>query len=120
MLNRSLTVKILKRTKELIQAGWIQRWWAHNIYGCPVPTTCSTAVRFCILGALEKSEYEIVPLTVYGRSTGITRFLAEYKGKHVNLAEYNDKPGRRKSTIVRYLDGAIKAAENLPDVETTT
>ena len=59
MLLNNLTIRILRRARNLMRKGWTKDAYARNAKGRGVNFKAKTATHFCATGALRRASYEI-------------------------------------------------------------
>lgn len=109
----------LRRTRELIAAGWCQEAYAVDVGGREVDANDSTAVRFCLLGAIERAVGERPWNWDEGylvTQEATETLLEEQLGRNYSrptegptLDEWNDQRGRRQAEVLALLDQALAA-----------
>lgn len=93
-----------------IEKGWTTLYFARNTNNRPVRPMSPDAVCWCLKGAYIKS--------TYGHRDDVYQFLIKQIPKLIHfkhvcpLAEFNDRKGRTKARILKFLnDAANKAAQ---------
>ena len=114
------------RARELLlEKGWCQGYRALNAEGEPVFAVAynSSAVAFCLLGAMDRANYEIAQRgsKPYMGLRCLWPEVLEPVSKHIEtlgnwsigssvIAQFNDTPGRTKEEVIAVLDAVIAEA----------
>lgn len=106
-------VDILLEARDLVGQGWCQRAGAVNVAGAQTFTLADDAVRFCIVGAIDRAN---------GRdragdnwSSAIHFIECAIGNDSMSIALWNDADGRTQAEVYDMLDRAAKLAKEAQD-----
>lgn len=97
----------LKEARRLVEAGWTQGVAARDHEGQPVAPQSSTAVCFCVLGAISRVTRSSVSMF----NIILKTFDAVVPGDGWATEKWNDAPGRTQTEVLDAFDRAIALAE---------
>lgn len=89
--------------RELLERGWNQRWFQRqNERG---------GTSYCLLGALREASEQVE--NIGSLQTGLAEDFAlsnppRFLGWPMFVHRWNDRPWRRQSDVLRYIDGLIR------------
>ncbi len=95
--------RILIEARRLVERGWTKGCAARNKWRHPVNVQSKSAVKFCMLGAMEKANYNIMAMVYLKREIPPTYDL---------ISDFNDARETSKEDVLGVFDQAIKQAEN--------
>ena len=101
------TVEILRKAKQLVQAGWCKGYAARDANDSPVDCYGPQAVSFCMYGAIER----VRDLGPFWDEDG--EYAEGYLEQAVgcDIADFNDADDTGKPDVLAAFDRAIAAAE---------
>jgi hypothetical protein len=110
----SVELKILERTKEIVERGWTQGESARSAIGVKVAIDDIRACQWCVSGAMSLACKEVTgtPLGKYWEAYGVLKNVLPNPVS--GLVRFNDHPGTKKQDVLNVLDKAIakeKAAQ---------
>jgi len=83
----------------LIKRGWCQGNYAKTKNGRPTKVNSKAAVKFCILGAIQRSGISTIHVNM-----DVLRIVRKLHGnKFDSLSVFNDLPGRKKKDVIKVL-----------------
>ena len=94
----------IRHTKNLLKRGWTQNAMARDASGVSVPSSSSSAVKFCLAGAMTRTFADLGEKTrkVYNK------IWWEVSKKGISkITSYHDNKNRTKRQILRKLDEAL-------------
>ena len=95
------TKEILKGARGRIEQGWCQKASARDAQGTRVLAMCSSAVKWCAIGAIDaEMQHEDGyhnPISTIARVAGTD-----------NVAQWNDSPDRTQEEVLAVFDKAIE------------
>ena len=100
----TILVEQLQEVRALLEAGWCQGALARAGNNREVPPESSTAVRFCLVGAIQRVWQPATPL--WPLTVAINKALPGSTA----TSFWNDTPGRTKAQVLALVDRAIAKA----------
>lgn len=114
----TMVVKILNRTKDIVQKGWTQNNFARNKYGHAVDHKSENASKFCLTGAFEQASNDESYIDKRQARDCLERAIANRTGHtdteddYTPMITFNDKKGRKKCEVVGIVEYAIQLAKD--------
>jgi hypothetical protein len=102
------TLKVLRRARDMVAAGWCQGSAARNSAGTPVSAASDDACQFCLYGAVARAAWYLRDFDAEGTAICAIRLAGEIDG---GLIRWNDQPSRTQADVVNLLDLAIGRLE---------
>lgn len=104
ILKNAAALRVLRRARPLIAAGWTQYAFAKDDVGATVNSSSPNAVCWCSLGAINAS------IEMTGEYDAAKNVLSRVAGE--NIGVWNDAPGRTQAEVLALFDRAIAECES--------
>lgn len=108
-MKKSEKIVALKKAREYVEKGWIQKAIARNQSGERVDYIDEEATCFCLEGAIRRA-CKLLYITDYGFFS-IAGDFREELGNFYSIHRWNDYPERTKEEVLYTVDKVIKALE---------
>lgn len=106
------TLKILYRTKELLERGWNKYAFALDDNNWRIRYDDPKACSWCLTGAIWKANFELYPEVVSTLQKTpykiIFRKMLDILKLDTNLTKWNDQPERKKEDVIDLINKTIK------------
>ena len=111
MVSKSMVKKVLQKAKGRLSEGWCKNNYAMDKANDPVDAPRKTAVKFCMVGAIDSVTNSDALRQEAKRILASSLKLQDYGSPWDDITEFNDAERTRKATVIRAIDRAIKAVD---------
>lgn len=109
-MTKAEVTAICARAKELIRQGWVQRTFAKDADYRDVMPEDPAAVRWCLLGAINRSTFELDILPGLVLDSLYRMVDLTWPGSAFGAGYWNDQPGRTKEEVLDFIDSIERDA----------